>query len=115
MSGMSDKDALVSIGHEAYDAADLIGLVLNRPIDEWGGEDLDDVMRARDVVCAALVSVVALLGVGASPGLLSTRVARAIERAPEMNAVRAALRRGEHVPERELLAIYERAAREAEQ
>jgi len=112
---MSDKDMLISVGHEAYDAADLLALVLDRPMDRWGNEDIDDVMRARDIVRAALVSVVALLGASESPWRLATRAARAIERAPEMNAVRDALRRGEHVPERELLAIYERAAREAEQ
>jgi len=115
MSDMSDEDALVSVGYEAYDAADLLAIVLDRPMDRWGHEDFNDVMRARDIVRAALVSVVALLGASDSPWRTATSVARAIERAPEMNAVRAALRRGEHVPERELLAIYERAEREAEQ
>ena len=112
---MTNEDALVEVGHEAYDAADLLALVLDRPMDRWGNEDLDDVMRARDIVHAAVVSVVALLGASESPWRLATRVARAIERAPEMNAVRAALRRGEHVPECELSALYERVEREAEQ
>ena len=112
---MSDENALVSVGYEAYDAADLLALVLDRPMDRWGHEDLDDVMRARDIVRAAVVSVVALVGASESPWRLATLKARAIERAPEINAVRAALRRGEHMPERELSALYERVEREAEQ
>ena len=112
---MSDKDMLISVGHEAYDAADLLALVLDRRIEDWAIQDLDNVLRARDIARAALVSVVALLGGRNSPWPIATRATRAIERVPELNAVRDALRRGEHVPERELLAIYERAAREAEQ
>ena len=112
---MSDENALVSVGYEAYDAADLLALVLDRPMDRWGHEDLDDVMRARDIVRAAVVSVVALVGASESPWRLATLKARAIQRMPEMNAVRAALRRGDHVPECELAALYERVEREAEQ
>jgi len=110
-----DRDLIVEVGHAAYDAADLLGLVLNRPMDDWAAEDLEDVARARDIVRAALVRVVALLGAGEDCWPLATRVTRAIARMPELQAVRAALRRGEHVPERELVALYERAAREAEQ
>jgi len=110
-----DRDLVVEVGHEAYDAADLLGLILNRPMDDWAVEDLDDVARARDIVRAAVVSVVALLGASESPWRLATLKARAIQRMPEMNAVRAALRRGEHVPDRELSALYERVEREAEQ
>ena len=115
MSDMSDENALVSVGYEAYDAADLLAMILDRSMDRWCGEDLDDVLRARDSVRAAVVSVVALVGAIESPWRLATLKARAIERMPEMNAVRAALRRGEHVPERELVALYERVEREAEQ
>ena len=112
---MNDEDAARAAGHEAYDAADLLAMVLDRPIEKWWAEDFEDVERARDIVRAALVSVIALVGASDSPWRTATSVARAIERMPEMNAVRAALRRGEHVPECELAALYERAEREAEQ
>ena len=115
MSDMSYEDALVRVGYEAYDAADLLAMILDRSMDRWGGEDLDDVLRARDIVRAALVSVIALVGASDSPWRTATSVARAIERMPEMNAVRGTLRLGEQWPERDLVALYERAEREAEQ
>ena len=112
---MNDEDAARAAGHEAYDAADLLAMVLDRPIEKWWAEDFEDVARARDIVRAALVSVIALVGASDSPWRTATSVARAIERMPEMNAVRGTLRLGEQWPERDLVALYERAEREAEQ
>lgn len=112
---MSDEDATRAAGHEAYDAADLLAMVLDRPIEKWWAEDFEDVARARDIVRAALVSVIALVGASDSPWRTAMSVARAIERMPELNAVRGTLRLGEQWPERDLVALYERAARGAEQ
>ena len=111
---MTDNDVAVSYGHDAFDAADLLAMVLDRVMDEWGNQDPDDVQRARDIVRAALVSVIALVGSGQGY-ILAAKLARIIERDRNIHDVRAALRRGARIPETELLDIYERAAREAEQ
>jgi hypothetical protein len=108
-----DREAAKAAGYAAFDAAESLAIVTDRGDAEWVQEAPPDIERARDILRGALVSLVALIGSGRS--FAAASIARTLEASPEARALRDAIRRGEEVALGDLLAIYERAAREAEQ
>jgi hypothetical protein len=100
----------IECGFGAFAAAEELGLILDRSAEEWAQQSPDDARRARDIMRAALISVIALIG---SEG--STAAARMESRMwcrPTFPALREALRSNQPVPEAELLTWYADATRE---
>jgi hypothetical protein len=106
-----DREIAAEAGFAAFDAAEILAILTDRSASQWAQETPADVIRARDILRAALVSVVALIG--GERSTVAARMARAIETSPEGRALRDALRRGEQVAERDLLTLYARITREA--
>jgi glycosyltransferase A (GT-A) superfamily protein (DUF2064 family) len=107
-----DEEMTVDCGYAAFDAAELLQIACDRSWREWAREELDDVMRARDIVRAALVSVLAL--VGGDVHEMTRRMERALVTIPEGRALRDALRRGEKVAFGDLSTLYARVMREVQ-
>jgi hypothetical protein len=106
-----DRELAADAGGAAYDAAETLAIITDRSASQWEQEMPVDVIRARDILRGALVSVVALLG--GEGDTVALRMSRALEGLPDGRALRAALRRGEQVAERDLLTLYARITREA--
>jgi len=105
-----DAEICAEAGFAAFDAAEILAIITDRRASQWALEAPIDVTRARDILRAALVSVVALIGGDGSTDAL--RMSRAINASPEGRALRDALRRGEQVAERDLLTLYAAIMRE---